>query len=206
MADVARTTEQGLRQAIREEMNRSEMGSRVRQLQGRGVVAGLPATGAFVGEVIGFQTAGMAALSPPVVWSLMWNGAKWLYVGGAPIVAEVVAAETTASGAYVALATAGPSVALPAAGDYDVMIGAGASNTVAAEAWMSYDIGGTAAVDADKAAYTERVAGIQKAVAVSRLRRKVGLGAVTLTAKYRVGGGTGQWQERFMVVWPVRLG
>lgn len=131
---------------------------------------------------------------------------KWKYVGGPPLYAEVTTDQSTASGTYAALATAGPSIALPLAGDYMVTTGfLGYNNT--AGAWfnkMSYDIGGTAAVDADAVSVAgDNATAIQDSA--SRTRRKTGLSAVTLTAKYRVSGGTGNFLERWMSVLPVRV-
>jgi hypothetical protein len=81
---------------------------------------------------------------------------KWVFMGGPPMYAEVVTDETTASTTYAALATAGPSIAIPRSGDYEVQIGfegwvASAGATVS----MSYDIGGTGAVDAVRSFFDE---------------------------------------------------
>lgn len=204
---VADLNEQALRQVISEEMNRSGLGVRVRQLQGGApLVSALPA-----GPVDGQEIVFVADAARGVLWHFRYRAAsasiyKWEFVGGSPLYNEIVAPETTASATYVSLATLGPTIGVPLAGDFMVGIGAGVSNTIVAESWMSYDIGATNAVDADKVAYTERVAAVQKAVAVSRLRPKTFAAPLSLLAKYRVGGGTGQWQERWMSVLPVRVG
>lgn len=140
-----------------------------------------------------------------VMWHFMYNSGsasahKWEFIGGSPLYAEVVTSEGTASTTYAALATAGPSIAIPKVGDYMVEIGAGVSNTGVAVTAMSYDIGGTGAVDADSV-QQNNVARAQ----VVRLRRKAGLTAVTLTAKYRVSATTGTWQDRWMAITPVRV-
>lgn len=136
-----------------------------------------------------------------VVWRMKYHasGTYWGYVGGPPLYNEVTAAETTNSGTYTALTTAGPSIILPFVGDYMVEIGCTLTPVDNASQYMSYDIGGTGAVDADGIRDNASIASI------SRLRRKTGLGAVTLTAKYK--GDTGNvatWENRYMAVWPVK--
>lgn len=146
-----------------------------------------------------------------VVWQLRYRADapsvyRWEFIGGPPLYAEVQASEGTASAAYAALATAGPSVTLPLVGDYDVSLGAQASNSTAgAVAHMSYDIGGTGAVDADGPRSTSSGAGAD--IAIAYTRRKTGLTAVALTAKYKqVAGGTATFARRFISATPVRVG
>lgn len=136
-----------------------------------------------------------------VFWRMRWyaSGGYWACVGGSPLFNEIATAESTNSGSYTALTTAGPSIVLPFAGDWMVWIGCTLSPADNASQYMSYDIGGTGAVDADGIRDNSSIASI------SRLRRKTGLGAVTLTAKYK--GDTGNpatWENRFMAVWPVK--
>lgn len=143
-----------------------------------------------------------------VMWMFMYRAAvnDWEFIGGAPLYAEVATSETTASTTYAALATAGPSIALPFVGDWMVETGAqGFNSTGAQDVRMSYDIGGTGAVDAD-ATYIVGGGGYVAATRGNaiRKRRKAGLTAVTLTAKYKTGGGTATFQDRWMAVTPVR--
>lgn len=156
------------------------------------------------GQVVYF----LADATNGIVWTLKYraNSAsayKWEVVGGSSLVAEVATSETTASGSYVALTTPGPSLALPLAGDYDVKIGSIIASTGEFFSAMSYDIGGSAAVDADR---VSGVGGNGNEVGASREQRKAALAAVTLTAKYRVGGGTGTFLGRQMRAMPVRVG
>jgi hypothetical protein len=151
------------------------------------------------------------------VWHFKYNtsSGKWDFAGGPALVTETITNtdETTASTSYVALTTAGPAVALPFAGDYDVELGFyGFNNTAGQLLLMSYDIGGTGAVDADSCSFASETAGvgIQRP---HRAHRKTGLTAVTLTAKYRVTGGTGTFRglnsqggARYMRVIPVKVG
>jgi len=149
-----------------------------------------------------------------VVWNLRYRAAsssayKWELIGGSPLYAEVMALETVNSTTYVDLATVGPAVALPLAGDYMVTIGARIwgdqpnSNPV-----MSYAIGATAAVDADALDHNQVAPAGAFALTASRERRKTGLGAVTLTAKYKRGtvACSLNAMNRWMSVRPVRVG
>jgi len=113
--------------------------------------------------------------------------------------AEVTTEETTTNISYAALATAGPSITIPAAGDYIVEIGfGGMGSAIGIGVAMSYDIGGTGAVDADRVYFETQVAS-QRLPHASRARQKT-LVAVTLTAKYKVTSGTGTFRDRWMRV------
>lgn len=145
-----------------------------------------------------------------IKWHLKYRSAsasayKWEYIGGAPLISEVLSSESTASGTYVNLTTTGPSVALPLAGDYIVEAGCFAKNTVSGqELYMSYAIGGTGASDADRVATSSP--SINRESTAYRKMKKTGLTAVTLTAKYRTGGGTATFEFRWMTATPIRVG
>lgn len=154
-----------------------------------------------------------------VCWVFRYNAAsasanKWEFIGGDPLYAEVLAADTTTSITYATLTNAGPAIAVPRIGDYDVGIGCVldfAWTTSAAKfGYMSYDIGATGAVDADSikggcgggGAAAGNVTGTG-----SRVRRKA-LTAVTLTAKYRVTNAATDFltvSNRWMSLVPVRI-
>lgn len=140
-----------------------------------------------------------------IFWHFRYYGASsyWAFIGGPPLWAEVNGVnESSASTTYVALTTAGPSVTLPFAGDYDVEIQAELTNTTnGAESWASYDIGGTGAVDADGTRITGDNAAAVWAV---RRKRKTGLSAVALTMKYRCSAGNVFRYSASISVWPVK--
>lgn len=142
-----------------------------------------------------------------IEWRFKYNSGdsganKWHFNGGPPLVVEVVAEETTTSTSYAALATGGPAIILPFAGDYDVLLFANAwQSTPGSAVYMSYDIGGTGAVDADSV----EIDPTAQYATLGRPKRKTGLSAVTLTAKYKVGAGTGHIRYRYMAVTPVRV-
>lgn len=168
------------------------------------IVTALPAT-ADEGDQIVYDTG-----TAGVRWHLVYDTSDgttypWLFIGGSPLEAEVTTSESRTNTAYGALATVGPSVTVPLAGDYDVWIGAtvtpGSPGVIAK---MSYDIGGTGAVDADAV----RVHTGATQVSSNRPRRKTALSASTaLVSKYAETVATGStWQDRWMRVQPVRVG
>lgn len=176
--------------------------------------SGVPIVTALPGNPVdGQEVMYLASDTDGVVWHLKYRpksagASKWEFIGGSPLWSEVAALQTTISDTYAGLTTAGPSIVLPIAGDYMVTIGCrGFSDTNGGGANMSYDIGGTGAVDAD---YVSIFGGNANTIAasMSREKRKNGLTAVTLTAKYRrpAALGTTSFENRWMSVKPVRLG
>lgn len=176
---------------------------------GRELVSSLPSS-PVDGQEIFFQSAGMATNGE--IWHLRYNAAsassyKWEFLGGSQLYSTVTTDQSTTSTSYAALTTAGPSIALPLAGDYEITHGFRGYNSTANNwAAMSYDIGATGAVDADYV-MVYMFSATQGAVSrVQRTIRKTGLSAVTLTAKYRVSGGTGYFEYRQLEVKPIRVG
>lgn len=153
-----------------------------------------------------------------VVWHLRYRASapsiyRWEFIGGSSLYSEVATEEvygpSGSSDTFGDLATVGPSVALPLAGDYDVQAGCrGHVNGVAGFSMMSYAIGGTAAVDADALVANEPAGDHTSPKSMARWRRKTGLDAVTLTAKYRNNNTTvaGAFSARWIAVTPVRVG
>jgi hypothetical protein len=148
---------------------------------------------------------------PEGSWLFEWDGedSKWNFLGGPPLFAEVVAQEAYGAGVttYGNLATSGPGITLPFAGDYDVQVACACFHgTANRTAYMSYAIGGTDASDNDSTFLFNGSANNVEAM-VHRRRRKTGLGAVALLAKYRGdGSGTPTFLARSLAVWPVRVG
>lgn len=145
-----------------------------------------------------------------VAWHLKYESSsgKWYRIGGPPLVAEVLTQESVASVAYTTLTTAGPNLTIPLAGDYDVTIEYDAfiSPAGAGEHWMSYQVGATAASDADGAPKSNWATNGEQGMA-SRTRRKTGLAAaVVLSSRYRTTAGTGFFLNRVLRVLPVRVG
>jgi hypothetical protein len=110
---------------------------------------------------------------------------------------QVATQEARALTSYGALTTSGPTITVPANGNYIVVIGAYMrTNTVTATAVMSYDVGGSGAVDTDS---------VQEDTAVANLgghRSRASLKTLTsgtvLVAKYKATAGTATFRDRWM--------
>lgn len=167
------------------------------------VVTALP-EGAYDGQEIMY----LAASSPRIKWHLKFDDEDdyWYYVGGPPLHEEQGGSGTTTSATYASLTgTAGPSLTLPLAGDYMIGLGAMVKNSAAGqECFMSYDIGTTAAADADRLDFAN-IGTSNKSMSLFRSDEKTGLTAVTLTTKFRVGGGTGTWENAYIQATPIRV-
>jgi hypothetical protein len=122
---------------------------------------------------------------PTYSWRFRYMSAKatnkWLFVGGSLLYAEILNADTTTLNPYVVLATPGPSIAIPVAGDYTVDLGY-QQTTSTKPGYMSYDIGATPATAADGVMVA--IPGVLDAQGTPMRRRRKSLPAVTLTAKY----------------------
>ncbi len=147
-----------------------------------------------------------------VYWNLYYDGIgsyPWKYVGGPPLLDLVSASgETTTSSSYTALATAGPTLTLPLAGDYDVNISAQTASTAAAHyaGFSSYDVGATAANDAWAVMFGVNY-GPGYGSNADRTYRHTGLAASTsLVAKYRTPQSVQVYfNERILTATPVRV-
>jgi hypothetical protein len=171
------------------------------------IVTALPTTDLYEGLGIIYDTG-----TSGVRWNFVYDTTDgstypWLFVGGPPLYAEVLTAQTETSTTYDDLTTSGPAITLPVAGDYDVGIGCDGWNSAPGEAaYMSYAIGASAADDTDAVIHREVTLDSLSPTSLWRSRRKTGLTAVTLTAKYRVSNGTGAFQNRAIIATPVRVG
>ena len=188
----------------------------IRQLQGQ--VAFLPPVSALPsnpadGEECFFQSAGMANQGD--VWHLRYRATspsayKWEYVGGAPIHDNITTTENYASAATGDLATPGPSVTLPLAGDFDFAWGARIQMLVivaGAEGWMHMSVAG--GFPLASAAVASMVPTAQFGGGASTTEGRVtGLAAGALCrAKYQTQGGIQfSFGQRWMRVRPVRVG
>jgi hypothetical protein len=100
--------------------------------------------------------SGCSSTPRTVQWELVYRAAsasayKWEFVGGPPLYNGVDTQESTASVAFVALATPGPSPTVPRAGDYMVSVGSrqqAGANTVS---FHSCDVRAVPVTDIDAA-------------------------------------------------------
>lgn len=171
------------------------------------IVTALPANPQF-GDVVTY----IADAANGVAWNLQYDATgtyPWKFIGGAALTAEVdtdesIAAATTT---YTALATAGPSITAPLAGDYIIEQGARYyPGSVIQQGYMSFDIGATGAVDNDGIFF--EAAAATYGTTASRMRKKTGLSASTaLVSKYRhtSASSTVNFARRWMRVTPIRV-
>jgi hypothetical protein len=153
-----------------------------------------------------------------VYWLLRYRAGsgsayKWEFLGGASLLAEVAGSppgENTSSASYGNLATVGPSVTTPLAGDYEVEVGSHGYQVGGGgydNCYTSYAIGATTAQDADAAILYS--GGDSTGATLSRKRRKNGLGAGTaLVSKYKTEPSGAQFYffNRFISIKPIRVG
>lgn len=171
------------------------------------IVTQLPSNPQF-GDVVTY----IADATNGVAWSLQYDGSgsyPWKFVGGPPLFDLVSATgQTTTSSSYTALATAGPTLTLPLAGDYDVNISAQTASTAAAHyaGFSSYDVGATAANDAWAVMFGVNY-GPGYGSNADRTYRHTGLAASTsLVAKYRTPQSVQVYfNERILTATPVRV-
>jgi len=147
-----------------------------------------------------------------VVWMLRYRSAsassyKWEFAGGRPLVSTVETQQTTTSGAYVDLATVGPQVTIPRAGDYDVEWGSQSGGTVATSLlYVAVKRGAAATADADSIIMQPAGVNYVGAGMTSRIMRMTGLAASTvLKLQYKTNAGTASFDKRWIKVTPVRV-
>jgi hypothetical protein len=145
--------------------------------------------------------------TPTYAWRFRYNSGssntdKWEFVGGNSPVILVANNESRSTNSYGALTTAGPSFTCPRAGQYTVGIGYTRTTGTANLTYMSFDIGGTGAVDSNSA----QSQGDQRSGATRFVQITVASASTTLTAKYRCDNTTSSnWSDRWMQVLPIRL-
>lgn len=132
---------------------------------------------------------------------------KWIVTGGTPLWSEITTAETSASTSYTNLSTTGPSITAAVGMIAAIELGAalglfsGTNQTVR----MSYSNDGSTPTDAD--AVLASLPASTSASSPMRPRQTVTIAATkALVAKYKTSGGTGIWSNRWMRLWPRRVG
>ena len=175
------------------------------------------------GQIINYLVDGSAtspASSGPVIWRFIYHvgTSKWIFLGGAPLVAEI---ETTVAGVSAAgwvdlSGSTGPQVTVPLAGDYNVIGGAASTWAVSANMYHQLAVkrGAAAIANGDILSSMTEVSGSvfggnQQHAGAGRGFN--GIAANTaLKMQYNNTGGTNSstpsWQMRWMKVWPVRVG
>lgn len=146
-----------------------------------------------------------------ILWRLRYNAGsasayKWEFVGGPPR-SDIVSSgyspnQPTSSTSFTDLATVGPSVVLPLAGDYMLEYGA-TCNVDGVQQGLITPGGIITAVDANALWM-----GLNSNWVGSSMRKRfnaVGVGTVTM--KYRTGAaGTANFTNRYLAISPIRVG
>lgn len=147
-----------------------------------------------------------------ILWHLRYRAGsasayKWEWAGGSELFHEVPTQQSTGSTSYVDLATVGPSITVPLAGDYQVVYGAGGV-APGSNYWIfSLKIGAATAVDNDEGVYDSSGAAPSNERKLERTDRLLAVPASTvLKLQYRVSGGTGNFRDRRLFVRPIRVG
>ena len=155
----------------------------------------------------------LADAAQGIVWHLRYRAAspsayKWELVGGSALAHEVAAPQGTPSTSYTDLATVGPYVTVPLAGEYSIRAGAGCFGSVAG-IWVTATVklGAAAAADSERVVDTYiAVAG----VAVGGFGRSIVRAAAAgsqLKLQYRTyASGTASFVDRYINAVPVRVG
>jgi hypothetical protein len=172
----------------------------------------LPAS-PFDGQLINYQAS--AALG--VVWQFRYRAGsastyKWEFVGGSPLSSEVATAEATISTAYVDLATVGPSITVPRAGDFIFDGFVAVSNASASNNSYSaaLKIGAAATSDSDlfqSMMNDNSTTGTRGLTGGSRLRRNVPTANSVCKIQYKTSNGAASptFARRALSVTPVRI-
>lgn len=144
-----------------------------------------------------------------IMWHFMYNSGsasahKWEFIGGSALSAEVETSEGTTSTTFVDLTTAGPSITVPKAGDYYVVMQARMSNGTAGGFCVSaVKIGAAATADADGAILSSGTAGETATLEAHRV--KTCAASDILKVQYRVSAGTGTFLNRRLFIIPRRV-
>ena len=168
------------------------------------IVTAIPAV-AYQGYQIIYDT-GTAGIR----WHFVYDSSDgttypWLFIGGPPLRSDVATSQSRANAAYGALATAGPSLTNPLAGDWDLGTGARVTSPSGELAMYSYTIAGGAALDVDAVFLGGSASTVDGYT--HRINRRTSVSASTaFVANYRSSGGaSATFENRYMTLTPVRV-
>lgn len=146
--------------------------------------------------------------NPTYQWRFRYNAGasgpyKWEFVGGSSVQSEVNADQTTSSSAFVDLATVGPQVTVPVAGEYEISVDALMYGAVGAVMLAGVKIGAAGVANDDAVQLTEPVASSPVHVGAT-FRRAVPAGAL-LKVQYSTTAANSHFLRRHLRVIPVRV-
>jgi hypothetical protein len=149
-----------------------------------------------------------------VVWHLRYRAKapsdyRWEYIGGPRLYAYVATSESTSLNTYDVLATPGPSITLPAVvGDWDITVGSTieAGSGALTHGLHSYDVGGTAATDADGCEWVGGTV-LHRSSSVMSSRKTDVDASAAVVSKYRSNTSNAvSFYDRWISITPVRVG
>lgn len=148
--------------------------------------------------------------APTYQWRFRYNAGsssayKWECIGGAPVYTEVTATEGTSSTSYVDLATAGPQLTAPRAGDYLIDYGFIGYNTAGpAYAICALKLAAAVAADTENLGISSSVANYQ-IPAFRRIRRTLAAGDAVRMQYKMYQGSVAYFYYRSLALLPVRI-
>jgi hypothetical protein len=146
--------------------------------------------------------------SPTYRWSFMYNGSsasayKWEFIGGSDLVAVVNTSEGTATNSPTDLATVGPSITVPRAGDYNVLFGCTATNNTGNNAVCRITPSSGSVIGGPLEPFTN-VNGRKSTLAGADQVQGISASG-TIKIQYYAGAGTATFSERWIIVTPLRV-
>lgn len=148
-----------------------------------------------------------------IIWHLRYRVTspsvyKWEFIGGGALIAKVNTTEVRTNTAFGDLATVGPQVTAPLAGDYEIDHGAGlAANLAGIAAIQSVQIGATVAVDTDSCyVMNTSTSGTGNYISAATSITKTITAAATVVKTVYRSTGTLNAQHRWLKLRPIRVG
>lgn len=178
-----------------------------RWAKGVATVAVLP-TNPADGQVINYQTAGM--LTDGALWELRYNAGsafaqKWECIGGTPWAAVVDTDESITSTSFVDLATVGPTITSPLAGEFEVKAGFQTKNntaTVTVAYGQLYNGSGMVGYE-----LIATLAGSQYAYDVERAQKLTLVAGTSYKIRHKTTAGVQTFfKNRRLSIMPIRVG
>lgn len=146
-----------------------------------------------------------------VVWRFRYRSSapssyKWEFVGGPPLAGSVVTSQSTTSTSYADLATVGPSVSVPFAGDYVCSFGHHCYASAGGIAVFGAVDGPGAAASDTHSLELGFATGLIQTPAFRAVPPTTFTGSGTVKVRYRTTSGTASFWRRVLQVLPVRVG
>lgn len=148
-----------------------------------------------------------------IYWHLRYRSAsasayKWEFLGGAPMTSEVATSESTSSASYTDLATAGPTVTVPRAGDYIIQGFVGYSTgNAGAQSYAAVKLGSAATADAEIVLVTGQGGSgtINVYGSGGQTMRRTLAASDVVKVQYKSTSGSLPFAYRRLAVFPVRV-